>query len=129
MTPTESAVGVMRERSDPEDDRPVPSSADGKDAVRPRLRRPVRKLIPPLERGSPITVGAAEDVVLSPRQRECLYWAAKGKSSHDIGSILNLSKRTVDEYIAGACKRLGVRTRQQAISVAVKYGLIPLSIP
>lgn len=63
---------------------------------------------------------------LTPRQMECLKWARHGKSSRDIGDILGLSPYTVDEHLAGACDRLGVRSRLQAIAEAVLHGLIDL---
>jgi DNA-binding CsgD family transcriptional regulator len=63
---------------------------------------------------------------LTPRQRECLQWARAGKSSWDIGQILGISERTVVFHIEQACKRLGVKTRQQAIMEATVHGLISL---
>jgi LuxR family transcriptional regulator, quorum-sensing system regulator BjaR1 len=63
---------------------------------------------------------------LSARQRECLNWVRAGKSSTDIGDILGLSSWTVDEHIAAACARLGVRTRVQAVAEAALHGLIEL---
>lgn len=60
--------------------------------------------------------------VLTPRQLECLRWAAEGKSSVDIASILCISPATVDGHIADACARLGVRTRIQAIVEAYRRG-------
>lgn len=61
---------------------------------------------------------------LSPRERECLQWACRGKSSPDIGAILGLSPRTVDSYLEKACAKLGVRTRVEAVAGAVRSGLI-----
>ena len=58
------------------------------------------------------------------RQLECLRWAQAGKSSTDIGVILALSPRTVETHLAQACARLGVRTRIQAISLAIEIGLL-----
>jgi DNA-binding CsgD family transcriptional regulator len=62
------------------------------------------------------------NVELRPRQLECLYWARQGKSSADIGHIIGISARTVDEHIAHACTALGVRTRIQAVARAVMLG-------
>lgn len=62
--------------------------------------------------------------LLTPRQVECLRWVQAGKSSGDIGAILGLSPSTVNEYIAEACARLGVRTRVQAISKAIGFGFL-----
>ena len=61
---------------------------------------------------------------LTVRQIECLEWVQAGKSSSDIGHILGVSNRTVDEHLAEACKRLQVRTRIQAVAVASELGLI-----
>lgn len=61
---------------------------------------------------------------LSERELECLQWAARGKSSSDIGVILGLSPRTVDSYLERAATKLGVRTRIEAVALAVCWGLI-----
>lgn len=61
---------------------------------------------------------------LSARERECLIWAARGKSSLDIGVILGLSPRTVDSYIEKVRAKLRVRTRIEAVAAAVRLGLI-----
>lgn len=66
----------------------------------------------------------ADHPLLAPRQVECLKWVQAGKSSYAIGSILGISPRTVDDYIAQACTRLGVRTRVQAVSRAIKLGML-----
>jgi DNA-binding CsgD family transcriptional regulator len=63
-------------------------------------------------------------VVLTPRQLECLRWAREGKSSTDIAVILGISVDVVDEHIARACKRFGVRTRMQAVIAAVIGGYL-----
>lgn len=62
------------------------------------------------------------DICVTPRQLECLRWAGEGKSSVDIGSILDISAATVNEHIADACRRLKVRTRIQAIVEAYRRG-------
>jgi DNA-binding CsgD family transcriptional regulator len=61
---------------------------------------------------------------LSTRQRECLAWVRHGKSSSEIGDILGISAQTVDEHIAEACRKLGVRTRVQAAVEASLLGII-----
>jgi LuxR family quorum-sensing system transcriptional regulator CciR len=63
---------------------------------------------------------------LSPRERECLEWVSRGKSSSDIGAILGLSPRTVDSYLEKACGKLRVRTRIEAVAVSVRRGLIAI---
>lgn len=61
---------------------------------------------------------------LSPRELDCLRWVSRGKSSSDIGIILGLSPRTVDSYIEKACSKLRVRTRIEAVALAVRNGVI-----
>lgn len=63
---------------------------------------------------------------LTPRQKECLLWVRMGKSSVDIGDLLGLSAETVNDHIAAACQRLGVRTRVQAVAEAAVHGFIEL---
>jgi LuxR family transcriptional activator of conjugal transfer of Ti plasmids len=55
-----------------------------------------------------------EGVALTPREFECLEWAAQGKSSWEIGCILGISRHTVTSYLESAKKKLGVRTIVQA---------------
>jgi DNA-binding CsgD family transcriptional regulator len=61
---------------------------------------------------------------LSSRQRECLAWVRAGKSSTVIGEILGLSAQTVDEHVREASRKLGVRSRTQAVVEACLAGLI-----
>lgn len=56
-------------------------------------------------------------VTLSPRQLQCLQWAARGKSASDIAGILGISPRTVTFHIENAKARLGVRTIAQAVAI------------
>lgn len=61
---------------------------------------------------------------LSAREAECLLWVSRGKSSVDIGQIVGLSHRTVDSYLEKTCAKLKVRTRIEAVAVAVRAGII-----
>lgn len=63
---------------------------------------------------------------LTQRQIECLKWVRAGKSSSDIGDMLGISARTVDDHVAAACARMGVRTRVQAVVEAALHGLFEL---
>jgi LuxR family transcriptional regulator, activator of conjugal transfer of Ti plasmids len=53
-------------------------------------------------------------IPLSPREFECLEWAAQGKSAWEIGRILGISRHTVASYLNHAKQKLGVRTIVQA---------------
>jgi DNA-binding CsgD family transcriptional regulator len=64
------------------------------------------------------------DYSLSPREKDCLLWTARGKSAWDIGQILNISQSTAEEYLASACRKLGVHGKIHAVVVAIMNGLI-----
>ena len=53
---------------------------------------------------------------LSPREFECLGWAARGKSAWEIGSILGISRRTAAFHLDDAKAKLGVRSICQAVA-------------
>lgn len=53
-----------------------------------------------------------------------LGWVARGKSAWEIGQILNITKRTVDEHVANAVRKLDAVNRVQAIAIAVRDGII-----
>jgi DNA-binding CsgD family transcriptional regulator len=55
-------------------------------------------------------------VRLSPREFECLEWAAHGKSAWEIGCILGISRNTVAYYLENTKQKLGVRTVVQAVA-------------
>jgi DNA-binding CsgD family transcriptional regulator len=81
----------------------------------------------PTERNSTIIPAEPRSFVhagITARQLQVLYWVQEGKSSGDIACILGLSTRTVEHHIEKVCKRLGVRTRVQAILKALDMKLI-----
>jgi len=63
---------------------------------------------------------------LSERERECLRFAAQGKSDWVVGKILGISERTVHNHIENAKRRLRVTTRVQAIVQALASRQIAL---
>ena len=63
--------------------------------------------------------GLAARVELTPRQLECLKWAAAGKSDGEIAAVLGISESTVHFHIEVAKKRLAVRSRLQAVALLV----------
>ncbi|KVK76004.1 histidine kinase [Burkholderia cepacia] len=63
-------------------------------------------------------------VELSPRQRQCLSWVARGKTSTDICMILEISRHTVEYHITEAMKVLNVNSRIAAAVIASNYGLL-----
>ena len=63
---------------------------------------------------------------LTPREREVLLWVAQGKSSWEIGEILAIGRRTVEEHAATAVRKLGAVNRSHAIAIALRNKLIEL---
>ena len=71
---------------------------------------------------------SAQKPVLTNRQREVLIitWAAAGKSAWEMGEILNISTRTVEEHAQQALERLGAVNRTQAVAIAIRDRLIAI---
>src|SRR5581483_11431789 len=49
--------------------------------------------------------------VLTPREGECITWAARGKTSEEIGEILHRSTETVEFHLSNAMLKLHARNR------------------
>jgi LuxR family transcriptional activator of conjugal transfer of Ti plasmids len=65
-----------------------------------------------------------DGVSLSPREFECLRWAAQGKSAWETGQILGISRHTVATHLENAKTKLGVRTIVQAVARVTSSKLI-----
>ena len=63
---------------------------------------------------------------LTARECEVLTWVTQGKSAWEIGEILNIAKRTVDEHVQIACRKLGATNRTQAVAIALRQRLLDL---
>jgi DNA-binding CsgD family transcriptional regulator len=61
---------------------------------------------------------------LTPRELEVLKWAAQGKTAWEIGEILQITKRTVDEHMQTAVRKLGAANRSQAVAIALRKRII-----
>jgi DNA-binding NarL/FixJ family response regulator len=61
---------------------------------------------------------------LTPRQRQVLSLMADGKTTREIAHELGLSPFTVKNYIERIYQRLGALDRVQAVSKALREGLI-----
>jgi LuxR family transcriptional regulator, quorum-sensing system regulator BjaR1 len=66
----------------------------------------------------------AAEVGLTPRERECLAWAANGKTQWEISVILGVSESTAEKHLLHARVKLGAATRAQAIAEALRMQLI-----
>ncbi|HYA05872.1 MAG TPA: helix-turn-helix transcriptional regulator [Xanthobacteraceae bacterium] len=63
---------------------------------------------------------------LTAREIEVLRWVANGKSAWEIGKILNITKRTVDEHVQRAVRKLGAVNRTHAVAITLRNGIIKL---
>lgn len=63
---------------------------------------------------------------LTRRETECLKWVAEGKSDWDISELLGISEATVHAHVENAKKKIGVRSRVQAVVVATVKGWLSL---
>jgi DNA-binding CsgD family transcriptional regulator len=61
---------------------------------------------------------------LTRRQSDALRICSEGKSDAEIGEALGISAATAHEHIQEAKRRLGVRTRIEAVVIAVRKGWI-----
>lgn len=66
----------------------------------------------------------ARDPRLTRRERECLIWAAKGKTAFEIGMILNIAETTAVFHLNNVVRKFNVANRTQAIAVGVAMGLV-----
>jgi DNA-binding NarL/FixJ family response regulator len=104
------------------------------DAIR-RVRDGERVIEPALEQAAVLELGRfarqareSSEVVgsLTPREREILDLLAEGLTTGQVGRRLGISPRTVETHVAKLYRKLGVRTRVQAIAKAAGLGLIEL---
>ncbi len=69
-------------------------------------------------------LGDGDRPQLTAREREVLTWAANGKSAWETGEILCIAKRTVDEHMQTATRKLGAVNKTQAVALALTRNLI-----
>lgn len=61
---------------------------------------------------------------LPPRERQCLELLACGLRIGQIETRLGIARKTIDETLRNARKRLGALTNEQAVAIAVMQRLI-----
>jgi NarL family two-component system response regulator LiaR len=61
---------------------------------------------------------------LTDREREILALMAKGETNGEIAEHLFVSKSTVKFYVSNILSKLGVSSRTEAVSIAVKHHLV-----
>jgi len=63
-------------------------------------------------------------IQLTVREKQCLVWAADGKTSAEIATILAIGAQTVVQHLTNATNKLGVSSRQHAISKVLSHRLL-----
>jgi DNA-binding NarL/FixJ family response regulator len=67
---------------------------------------------------------AGSSAALSPRQREVLQLLVEGKSTKEIGALLNISTRTAEFHKYRMMEQLKIKTSAELVQYAVKHGLV-----
>ncbi|AOO85117.1 helix-turn-helix transcriptional regulator [Bosea vaviloviae] len=57
---------------------------------------------------------------ITQRERECLEWAARGKSMDEMAVIMSVTKRAVKFHLDNARVKLGADTLPQAVAIAMR---------
>lgn len=91
-------------------------AATGGPVIAPSL---LARLLPRLGAGTP------QGVEVSAREREILALVAEGATNQEIARQLFLSPNTVRNHLARIYSRLGARSRLDAVSIAIREGLLP----
>ncbi len=101
---------------------------NGGASVTPNL---ARRLLRRIDGGAPgrqhVPSGARQQVsldTLSAREREILRLVAIGHISGEIGTRLGISAQTVNSHIKNVYRKLHVRTRAQAVTLASNFGIL-----
>lgn len=63
---------------------------------------------------------------ITPRESECLYWVAMGKTDDQISTLLNVGKWTVNGHLQSAKNKLGTPSRSAAVARAIVLGIIKI---
>jgi DNA-binding NarL/FixJ family response regulator len=79
----------------------------------------------PAELASQLAEHVSDDS-LTLREVEVLRQVADGNRNRDIAEMLHISEETVKVHIKHIMDKLGARDRTQAISIAVRRGIIQL---
>ncbi|WP_082743689.1 MULTISPECIES: LuxR family transcriptional regulator [unclassified Burkholderia] len=61
---------------------------------------------------------------LTPRERECLQWTMRGKTSWEISRILSCSVAAVNFHMKNIREKFGVPTRRAAVVMAIRLGIV-----
>ncbi|GAA1897637.1 response regulator [Lapillicoccus jejuensis] len=94
----------------------VRSAAAGESVISPEL---LARLLPRFSRGS------SSRVELTEREREVLALVSQGLSNAAIAERMTVSVHTVRNHVANLSAKLGAHSKLEALSIAVRDGLLP----
>ncbi|MFJ6573315.1 response regulator transcription factor, partial [Streptomyces sp. NPDC091292] len=97
-------------------------------ALAPRIGDPALRaeLLAACARLAPAPVRVSAPVAaLAPREIDVLTWVASGATNTAIADRLGLRPETVKSYLRSAMRKLGVRTRGEAVVAARRVGVLP----
>ncbi len=75
--------------------------------------------------GAGVSQPAGEGGVLTQRERQCLAWAARGKTVADTAILVGIAPRTVVFHLEKARQRLNASSIAQCVAEAMRRGLLP----
>jgi LuxR family transcriptional activator of conjugal transfer of Ti plasmids len=70
------------------------------------------------------SISPAAGDVLTQRERQCLMWASRGKTSVDIAVLVDVAPRTVVFHLENARRKLGANSIAQCVAEALRRGLL-----
>jgi len=98
--------------------------ADGERVIAPELEQAAVAALGSLARQA--REGSEVRASLTPREHEILLMVSQGLTMQQVGTRLGISPRTVETHVAKMYRKLGARTRVQAVARAAQLGLIDL---
>jgi DNA-binding CsgD family transcriptional regulator len=69
----------------------------------------------------------AQDVPITPREQDCLFWTAQGQTAEDIAALLDVSTETVRKHLKNVSRKLDARNKTHAVVLAHRLGILPLN--
>ncbi|CAO3378088.1 response regulator transcription factor [Azospirillum argentinense] len=63
-------------------------------------------------------------LVLTAREKECLAYLAQGLRCRAMADAMGITVKTVEKQIESARKKVGAKTREQAVAIAVAKRLL-----
>lgn len=70
------------------------------------------------------SVRLTDSQIISGRERDCLAWAAEGKTDWEIATILGISTPTVHKHLASTRDKLRAVNKFHAVAIGLRTGLI-----